>query len=166
MQRKLVADTHDDAGSLLPLDAPLEERRPTDEVGDEAVGGRTIEIPSGPDLLDTPVAHADDPVGDRHRLLLVMRDVDRGAVQLLDQALQLVAHILPQLGIEVAQRLVEQHDLGARDSAAGQRHALLLSATEHGRKSLSEPAKPDQGKHARRPSGGSRPWAARRSISV
>jgi hypothetical protein len=37
-------------------------------------------------------------------------------------------HLLAQLGVEVAERLVEQQDLRPDDQRAGQCHALLLAA--------------------------------------
>ena len=45
-----------------------------------------------PDLLDSTGAHDCDPVGDRHRLLLVVGHVDHGQPQLLLETLDLVAH--------------------------------------------------------------------------
>ena len=69
------------------------------------------------DLLDAAVPEHDDPVGERHRLDLIVGHVDdRGrypCVQLLD----LGANLDPQLGIEVRERLVEQENLGLRTIA-------------------------------------------------
>ena len=43
-------------------------------------------------LLDQAVAHDDDPVGHRHRLDLVVGDVDGGGAELVMQPLDLDAH--------------------------------------------------------------------------
>jgi len=44
------------------------------------------------------------------------------------QAANLEAHLLAQVGVEVAERLVEQQRLGLDHQGARQRHALLLAA--------------------------------------
>ena len=44
----------------------------------------------------------DDPVGQRHRLGLVVRDIDHGDAELLVQARDLDPHLHPQLGVEIA----------------------------------------------------------------
>ena len=49
------------------------------------------------------------------------------------QALQLLAHLHAQEGIERRQRLVEQQHLRVGDQRARQRHALLLAARKLGR---------------------------------
>ena len=43
-------------------------------------------------------------------------------------ALDLDLHLLAQVLVERAQRLVEQQHVGIEDEAAGERHALLLAA--------------------------------------
>ena len=55
-----------------------------------------------------------DEVGERHRLVLAVGDVDEGDAELLLQALQLGAHLDAQERIERRERLVEQQDLRAR----------------------------------------------------
>ena len=92
------------------------------------------------DLLDHAHIHHDHPVGDGERLLLVVRDVDRGDVEPALQLAQLDAHLGPQLGIEVAERLVEQHHGRREGDGAGQRHALLLAAGELGGRPVGEMA--------------------------
>ena len=59
-----------------------------------------------------------------------MGDVDEGDADLLLDRLQLDLHLLAQLQVERAQRLVEQQDLGLVDDRAGERDALLLPAGE------------------------------------
>ncbi len=59
-----------------------------------------------------------------------MRDVDEGDAQLPVQRLQLDLHVLAQLLVERAQRLVHQHELGVEHQRPGQGHALLLPAGE------------------------------------
>ena len=61
---------------------------------------------------------------------LVVGDVDRGEAEALVQLVDLAAHLVAQPRVEVAQRLVEQHEVGPRDEAPRERDALLLPAAE------------------------------------
>jgi hypothetical protein len=54
-------------------------------------------------------------------------DEDEGDAEPL-QRLQLLLHLLAQLQVERAQRLVQQQHLGLVDQRARQRHALALAA--------------------------------------
>ena len=60
------------------------------------------------DLLDPALVEDGDPVAHRERLLLVVRDVDERHPELLLDLLQLDLHLLAQLQVERAERLVEQ----------------------------------------------------------
>ena len=111
-------------------------RRRADEAGDEPVGRLVVELERLADLLHPAVAHDDDAVAQRHRLDLVVGDVDRGGAEPLVQLLELDAHLHAQFGVEVGQRLVEQeHPRMAHDGAA-QRDALALAARELARLAL------------------------------
>ena len=99
--------------------------------GDEEVGRPQIDVRGRAKLLDLAVLHHHDAVGERHRLDLVMGDVDdrrlvHRPVQLLDLDAQLVA----KLGVEIGERLVEQKDTGIADERPADRDALALSARE------------------------------------
>src|SRR5215218_6053025 len=101
-----------------------------DEIGDEAAARRVVDLERLAGLLDAAVAHDDDAIRDRHRLLLVVGHVDRAEVELVLQLLDLLAHAHAQPGVEVGQRLVEEDRLWPRGVGAGERDALLLPATE------------------------------------
>ena len=101
-----------------------------EEAGDEAGRRAVVELERRADLLDPAGVEDDDPVGHRHRLDLVVGDVDRGGLQALVQGLDLGAHVDPQLGVEVGERLVEQEDLRVAHDGAAHRHALALPAGE------------------------------------
>ncbi|MNY74603.1 hypothetical protein D3C86_2136690 [compost metagenome] len=60
------------------------------------------------DLLDLALVHHHDPVGERQRLRLGMGDEDEGDAERLLQQLQFALDCLAQVGIERAERLVEQ----------------------------------------------------------
>ena len=105
-------------------------RRRADEARHEAVGRGVVELERLADLLDHAVLHHHHPVAQGHRLDLVVGDVDRGGAQPLVQLLELDPHLHAQLGVEVAERLVEQEHLGIAHDGAAQRHALALAAGE------------------------------------
>ena len=67
------------------------------------------------------------------------------------QGAQLHAHALAQLGVEIAERLVEQEQLGLVDDGARQCDPLLLPATQLGRPAAAQAAQPNQVEHARHP---------------
>ena len=62
------------------------------------------------------------------RLFLVVGDVDEGDAQLLLHRLELDLHLLAQLQIQRAQRLVQQQHLRLVDQRARDGDALLLAA--------------------------------------
>ena len=77
-----------------------------------------------------------------------MRDVDEGAARVDVQALQLGAHLEPELGVEVRERLVhEEHSRLGRERA-GDGHALLLAAGELRGVAVHEHAYLDYARHA------------------
>ena len=55
-----------------------QEVRDAEEPGDECCFGVLVELGRGPELLDPARVHDRDRVGHRHRLFLVVRDVDEG----------------------------------------------------------------------------------------
>ena len=69
------------------------------------------------ELLDDAVVHHDDLVAHLHRLELVVGDVDRGRAHAVVQRAQLLGHVLAELGVERAERLVHQEALGSRTMA-------------------------------------------------
>ena len=102
------------------------------------------------DLLDDALVHHHDPVAHHERFGLIVRDVDRGDAHVVLQAGEFDAHLLAQLGVEVAQGLVEEHDLGVVDDGAGEGDALALPAGELGGVSLGEMAQTHEVERLRR----------------
>ena len=107
-----------------------------------------VDVARRADLLDAPLVHHRDLVRQRERLALVVRHVDGGDPQLALQPLQLEAHLLAQLGVEVGQRLVEQQQRRLHHQRARERQALLLAAGELGRLALGEVVELHGGEHA------------------
>ena len=92
-------------------------------------GGRRVVDVLGRVVLHL-VARAQDhnAVGQRHGLDLVVGDIDDGGAQALVQAFDLGAHFGAQLGVQIAQRLVEQKHLGLAHDGAANGHPLALPA--------------------------------------
>ena len=114
------------------------------EIGHHAVGGMRIDLERRAVLLQPPAAHDRDVIGERERLGLVVGDVDEGDAGAALQLLELGAHALAQLGIEIGQRLVEQQDRRLDHQRARERDALLLAAGELVGIAALEPGEIDQ----------------------
>ena len=74
------------------------------------------------------MVHNRNARGDGHGLLLVMGDDDEGGSGLLLDVHQLELGVLPQLGVERAEGLVEQQQLRRLGERPRQGHALALAA--------------------------------------
>ena len=100
----------------------------SDEVRDESVDRLVVDFLRRALLLDVALVHDDDLVGHRQGLFLVVGDVYEGDAELLLEPDELVLHLLPELEIERAERLVEQQH--SRFVHYGPRHGypLLLTA--------------------------------------
>ena len=82
--------------------------------------------------------HDDDGVGHGHGLDLVVGDVDGRGVEPLVERLDLGAHLDPELGVEVGERLVEEEDGGLAHEGTAHGDALALAAGELGRQALEQ----------------------------
>ena len=125
------------SSSVAEPDAPVRavsaeqvHRRAADEARDEEVRRAAVDVLRLPDLLDSAVRHHDDPVTERHRLDLVVGDVDRRDAQALVDPLQLRAHLDAELRVEVRQRLVQEEGLRLAHQRPAHRDALALAAGE------------------------------------
>jgi hypothetical protein len=133
-ERRLLGDPHrTDPLKLHPsrtrgVDAPGQEVAVADEFSDEAVGRPVVDVERGSDLFDLAVAEHGDAIGHRHGLGLVVRDVDHRDADLAMDALDLDLHLLAQVLVERAQRLVEQKHIRIEHEAARERDPLLLAA--------------------------------------
>ena len=94
------------------------------------VAGFCVDLHRRADLLGAAGVHHDHPLRERHRLDLVVRDVQARRAQAPVQLLDLDAHLHAQLRVEVRQRLVEQEHRGLAHDRAAHRDALALAARE------------------------------------
>ena len=132
--RPLAIQFHRHRPSLLvvhlDLHASVEQVHVAEEVGDKRrcrvldhLAGRRI-------LLDLPLVHHHDPIGQLEGFLLVVRDKDAGEMNLLMQPAQPATQLLPHLGVKRAERLVEEQHFRLDRERTGQRHPLTLAAGE------------------------------------
>src|SRR5262249_7753489 len=115
-------------------------------LGREDVGGawaRQVDVDHAFELTGA-VGHHQDAVGELHRFGDVVRNDQRGLLELLLDLQDLVAEQEPRLLIERRERLVHQHDLGLRREGARHRHALAHAARKLSRVAAPEPGEADQ----------------------
>ena len=140
----VIAATKEQASEAADLVAVAYKTLPavTDAAGQEVHRRRASE--AGDELRRRPIVYAvggivldqvafpqdDDAIGERHRLDLVVGDVDDGVSELLVQLLDLDPHLGAQQRIEVGKRLVEKERLGLAHDGAAHSHALALAAGE------------------------------------
>ena len=87
-----------------------------------------IDLLGPTDLRDAAMAHHHDPIGDAHRLLLVMGDHDRRDAKAALQRADLLAQMQPHDGIERGEGFVQQQQPRLVRQRPGQGDALLLPA--------------------------------------
>ena len=129
---------------------PVEQIGGADEARDERRRRLLVDRARRRDLLDAAGAHHGDAVGDRQRLLLVVRHVEHRDAEQLLQAADLAAHLDAQLGVEIGERLVEQQHMRLDHDGARDRDALQLAAGELMRPALAVAVELDQLQRARR----------------
>ena len=132
-QRKPRAVAEDDGatlGAVFHAARNKVHRRGADKARDEQRRRLIVDILGRTDLLDAAVMHQHNPIGQRHRFHLIVRDINRGGAHALAQLLDLGAHLHAEPRIEVGQRLVEQEHLGLADDCTPHRHALPLAARQ------------------------------------
>jgi hypothetical protein len=137
-----------EAGELdrVARDLGLDEvhRRRADERGDEEVERLAVEGLRRVDLLHGAVAHHRHPGAERHRLDLVVGDVDRRDPEPVVQPRQLGAHVDAELGVQVRQRLVHQERLRLAHDRPAHGDPLALAAGERARPALEQILQPEQ----------------------
>ena len=135
------------AGGRRGGHAPSEDHRLAEEVAHEGRRRPLVQVPRRPHLLDPPPVHHRDAVGEAERLDLVVGDEQHGDAEPPLEDLHLDAHLLAELGVEVAERLVEEQDVRLVDQRPAEREPLHLpAAQERGRPRL-VPGEPDQVEH-------------------
>src|SRR5262245_2891126 len=102
----------------------------THETADKTRRRAQIDVERPRELLDHALAEDRNAVRHRHRLALVVGHVDGGDAELAMDPLDLDLHLLAQVLVERAERLVEQQDVGLEHEGPRQGYTLLLAARE------------------------------------
>ena len=117
------------------------------EPGDERTRRPHEDLLGRAELLDAARIDDRDPVGERQRLLAIVRDVDGSDADALLQRAELVAEFEPDLVVEVRHRLVEQQKRRVDGERAAQRDALPLPARQLRHRSRPETLELEQLEH-------------------
>jgi hypothetical protein len=87
-------------------------------------------------LQDLAFPHADGAAAEQQRFRRLGGGIDEDRAGGLEDARQFGAQFLAQLVVEIGERLVQQHQIGALDQRARDRGALLLAAGQLQRRAL------------------------------
>ena len=117
--------------------------RHADEARDELALRMLVDLRGRPDLLDPALVEDGEAIGHRERLLLIVRHVDERDPDLALDRLELDLHLLPELEVERAERLVEQQYPRPVHDRARERDALPLPAGELRRLAVAVASEPD-----------------------
>jgi hypothetical protein len=85
-----------------------------------------IDIFGSGDLREMPVNQDRDPIRDCHRFAIVLRDIENRGGTAAQQVRKLKPHLVAKLGVDVAERIVQQQHLRISDQGTRERCALLL----------------------------------------
>ena len=99
----------------------------SDEVGYKGSRGDVVNRFRGIELLQSPPVQDCDTVGHGKRFVVVMSDKDGRGLGLSKQGVEILSHAARHVGVEIAERFVEQQQHRAQGEGAGERDALLLS---------------------------------------
>ena len=128
VQARAAGQHHFTVVALGGVDGGVQHGVVTDKAGHKAVAGGFVQPIDAVDLLDAAIVEHGNAVAHGQRFGLVVRHIDKGHAQLAVQGFELDLHMLAQLLVQRAQRLVHQHQLRVKHHGARQRHALLLAA--------------------------------------
>ena len=102
----------------------------SNEASHEQIMRRIENLRGGAHLLDVTVLHDDDAISQGHGFRLIMGDINEGGIHPLAQQDNLRPHLIPQLGVQIAQGFVHQEHGGIPHDGAANGHPLALAAGE------------------------------------
>jgi len=114
------------------------------EGGDKFCLWVLVEILRGAHFDEAAETHHADAVAQVKGLFLVVGHQDGGHTELALDGLQAAAQVHADLGIQGAQRLIEQQHVGLQGQGAGKCHALLLAAGKLARHAVAQAHQPDE----------------------
>ena len=83
-----------------------------------------------PTCMQLPLLDHRNPIRQGEGLFLVMGHIDRGYGELFLEFANFRPHLQANLGVEIAQRFVQQQHIRVQDQRSGQGDPLLLSARQ------------------------------------
>src|SRR4029434_5630680 len=108
----------------------LEDLRLAQEVPHEGGDRLFVETARRADLLHATAMHHRDAVGEAEGLDLIVGDEEHGDAEAALEELHLHPHLLAQLRVEIAERLVEEEEIGLVHEGAAEGEALHLAAAQ------------------------------------
>src|SRR5262245_57965848 len=129
----------------------MEGVRITHKARDEQVLRLVVYLAWRADLYDAAFVHHRNLIRDGERFRLIVRHVNERDAALLLNAFEIEQHVLSQLGIEVAERLIQEKDIGGDGDGSRYGYPLLLPAAQFGWNAFLEAQKPDQAQCFMRP---------------
>ena len=112
------------------------QRRVGEGLGGHEIHRPVVHVDRPVELRDPPLVQRRRAPAEQERLVRLGRRVDEDRPALGEQSRELDAQLLAELVVEVGERLVEEHELGALDEGPGDGGALLLTAREVQRRAL------------------------------
>ncbi len=121
------------------MDAAGDEVGLSNEIRDEGRGGKMVDHIRLVQLFQYPMIQHGNPVGHRKGFVVIVGDQDSRCLRPAQQCEKILLHPPGHIGVEIAERLVqEQHD-GILHQGPRECHALLLSAGEFVRVAAFQP---------------------------
>ena len=121
----MIYVTHDQLEAMTLADRIVVLRQGRiEQVGAPLTLYHVIERQRCADLLNAALTQHDDAVSQRHRLQLIVGDINHGIAERGVQPRNLNPHLQTQLGIEVRERLIEQENTRMTDNCPANRHAM------------------------------------------
>jgi hypothetical protein len=121
-----LQDAHHGVDAVRPEPSSREQVRLADELGDERCPRLGVQRVGVRQLVQLSGGHHGNLVGEGQRLFLVVGDEHRGGSRRSQNPAHIVSESHPQPGVEVGERLVQQHHRGPGCQRACQCHPLLL----------------------------------------
>jgi hypothetical protein len=121
-----------------------EKIRVSDETGHSSTRGRVVDLRWRPLLGDATFEEDDDMISNRHGLLLIVGDHDRGGSRSPKDGDDLLADVVTHGRVESGEWLIEKDEARARRECASESHSLALSSGNLPRAPLAEALEADE----------------------
>jgi hypothetical protein len=107
---------------------PAHEQVRAGEFGDERAGRRRDQLRRRPELHEVPLVENADAIGERRRVVVIVRDEERREPGAAEVPAELAADARFRVRVECGERLVEQQEPRGAGESPRERDALALAA--------------------------------------